>query len=140
MFNQTNGMGGPLGKRRRDNTNDLDDFSPIRRRFTGEDNVIGIDEGLRNDAGLRKRVSAGGGVHDDIVDITKEIINRQQQQNLMEHLQMVDVSDKLATQMITKVINRYKTKAHLYTYGNLVSIFETMAIHVLNKFEDSVDF
>jgi hypothetical protein len=58
--------------------NDLDDFSPIRRRFTGEDNVIGIDDGLRNDAGLRKRVSAGGGVHDDIVDITKEIINRQQ--------------------------------------------------------------
>ncbi len=42
--------------------------------------------------------------------------------------------------MITKVINRFKTKAHLYTYGNLVSIFETMAVHVLNKFEDSNEF
>ena len=53
---------------------------------------------------------------------------------------MVEVSDKLTTQMITKVINRFKTKAHLYTYGNLVSIFETMAVHVLNKFEDSIEF
>jgi len=53
---------------------------------------------------------------------------------------MVEVSDKLITQMITKVINRFKTKAHLYTYGNLVSIFETMAVHVLNKFEDSIEF
>ncbi len=53
---------------------------------------------------------------------------------------MVDVSEKLQTQMLTKVIQRYKNKTHLYTYGNLVSIFETMAIHVLNKFEDSIEF
>lgn len=51
-------------------------FAPRRGRFVGEDNVIGIDDSLRNDMGQRKRVSAGGGVHDDIVDITKEIINR----------------------------------------------------------------
>jgi hypothetical protein len=73
-------MGGALGKRRRGNSEeDLmnigNEFEPQRRRFAGED-VIGIDEGLRNDMGLRRRVSAGGGVHDDIVDITKEIINR----------------------------------------------------------------
>ena len=42
--------------------------------------------------------------------------------------------------MLTKVIQRYKNKTHLYTYGNLVSIFETMAVHVLNKFEDSNEF
>jgi hypothetical protein len=48
-------MGGPLGKRRRGNSEeDLmnigNEYEPQRRRFAGED-VIGIDEGLRNDMG-----------------------------------------------------------------------------------------
>ena len=71
--------GGGLGKRRRANSGDespLNGAPPqARRRYAGEDNVIGIDESLRNDLNARKRVS--GGIHDDIVDITKEIINRQ---------------------------------------------------------------
>lgn len=53
---------------------------------------------------------------------------------------MVDINDKLTTQMITKVIQRYKNKPHLYTYGNMINIFETMAVHVLNKFDDSNEF
>ncbi len=42
--------------------------------------------------------------------------------------------------MINKVVTRFKSKPHLYTYGSMISIFETMAVHVINKFDDSNEF
>jgi len=50
---------------------------------------------------------------------------------------MVDISDKLATLMVTKVVQRYKNKPHLYTYDNIVTVFEVMANNSINKCEDN---
>lgn len=98
-----------------------------------KDDIIGIDNGLRERGG---RVRGA----DDIVDITKEIILRQQQQNMIEHLKMVDITDKLQTTMITKVVQRFKNKPRLYTFDNILTVFEVMANNTLNKCDDSNEF
>jgi len=53
---------------------------------------------------------------------------------------MVEVSDKLATAMVTKVVQRFKNKPHLYTFENIVTVFEVMAVNSLNKADDSNEF
>ena len=53
---------------------------------------------------------------------------------------MVEVSDKLSTTMITKVVQRFKNKPHLYTFENIVQVFEVMAVNSMNKHDDSNEF
>eukprot|EP00347_Sterkiella_histriomuscorum_P019618 403340941 len=77
--------------------------------------------------------------NNNILDITKEFIMKQQQKGMIEQIKLLQLPDKVVTDLITKVVQRHKYKIETFATLDLLGLLDGIVNSVLNKYQDSPD-
>lgn len=64
---------------------------------------------------------------------------KQQQQVMIEQIKMLDLPDKVITDLITKIVQRHKSKIESFATLDLLGLLDSFVSSILNKYQDDPD-